>query len=232
VRMVGRHEQFLRRAARMLAASERGEAPPADAEYHMDELKSLDANASDLAVELLGSTPRGQDWTPPVSFAYRGYGSENSGDPMWWLKRFRQGLLLSKSYFESFLPLSQREVHVGDKINVGAAHVVMGSHASARDISTEGSVRQQTANFADLKAVADELAVLRKALRKENSDDDVERDAEIGAIALAEQAARGGDHNKMVAHLRPAGKWALEIASRIGVSLASSAIKSAMGLGS
>ena len=116
VRVLTRHDQCLRRVTRMLAAEARGDSLPTDAEFHEHELKSLDANAADLAVELLGSIPSESDWMPPVRFAYQ-YGYMKTG-PMTWLKSFEQGLRLSKRYFESFLALSQREVHVGDKINV------------------------------------------------------------------------------------------------------------------
>ena len=101
-RMIERHDAFLTRVARMLAAAERREPLPVDAEFHNHELSSLDSNASDLAVSLTGSMPRRTDWAPPVSFAYEGYGHRND-HPLWWLKRFQQSLLVSKRFFESFV---------------------------------------------------------------------------------------------------------------------------------
>lgn len=231
IRIITRHDHCLRRVARMLAADSRGDALPADAEFHEHELKSLDANAADLAVELSGSVPNETDWMPPVRFAYR-HGYMKPG-PMTWLKAFEQGLRLSKRYFESFLAQSQREVHVGDKINVGAAHVVMGSNATAGDITTQGAVSLgEAVSVTDLIALADELAALRKALRTENRDDDIDGDADIGAIALAEKAARAGEKDKMLSALKSVGTWAFDVATKIGVNLASSALKSASGLGS
>lgn len=161
VQIIARHDQFLKRTARMLAAIDRREALPGDAEFHEHELKSLDGNSSDLAVELVGSIPAATDWTPPVRFAYdRGYLKPG---PATWLKELQQGLRLSKSYFELFLPVSSRELHMGDKITVGAAHVVMGSHAKAGNINASGPVNSGQISSADLQAIADELALLRKS---------------------------------------------------------------------
>jgi hypothetical protein len=117
------------------------------------------------------------------------------------------------------------EVHVGDKVNVGSAQVVM-SRSTARDITTHA----EASNLGDLTAIANELASLRKVLRKENSGEEPERDAAIGAVALAEKAARAGDRNKMLDHLKSAGTWASDVATKIGVNLASAALKSAIGL--
>jgi hypothetical protein len=94
----------------MLAADARREALPEDAEFHEEELKSLDSSTTDLCVELLGRPAESPDWISPVRFAYeRGYMKQ---DDMAWLKEFEQGLRLSKRYFENFLPLTQSEVHI------------------------------------------------------------------------------------------------------------------------
>ncbi|HWW87001.1 MAG TPA: hypothetical protein VNZ26_25570 [Vicinamibacterales bacterium] len=230
IRMIARHDQCLRRAARMLAANARGDKLPPDAEFHPDELQSLDSNTADLAVELLGAAPDEADWLPPVRFAYR-HGYMTKPGPMTWLESFEKGLRLSKRYFESFLSLSQKEVHVGDKITVGAAHVVMGSHASAGDIETHGDVtRTEGPDLSDLVAVADQLAILRKALLQHNSVGEIERDIDVGVLASAEKEARAGNRNKMLAALKLASTWVLDVATKIGVELAASVIKSASGL--
>jgi hypothetical protein len=230
IRIIARHEQFLKRVARMVAADARGDPMPPDAEFNTQELKSLDSNTSDLSVELTGSMPLTSDWAPPVHFAYE-HGYAKPG-VMTWLKELERGLRLSKRYFENFLPLAKKEVHVGDNINVGLAHVVLGSHASAGNITTHGAVVGGDANQADLKQIAEELATLRKALRQVNVGDEMDKDSDIGAIACAEKAARNDDRNGMLNHLKTVGTWVLDTATKVGVDLASAALKSASGLGS
>ena len=148
---------------------------------------------------------------------------------MSWLIELGNGLRLSKRFFESFLPLADKEFHLGDKINVGAAHVVMASGASARDIKTDGAVVSGTFSRQQLDDIAHELATLRRALREENIPD-LEQDADIGAIASAEKAARAGDSNGMLDHLKPVGNWVLDTASKIGIELTVAVIKSALNL--
>jgi hypothetical protein len=52
----------------------------------------------------------------------------------------------------------------------------------------------------------------------------------IGAVAAAEQAAQQGDSLGALRRLRAAGSWALDIAQKVGLTVAERAIKIAMGL--
>jgi len=52
----------------------------------------------------------------------------------------------------------------------------------------------------------------------------------IGAIAAAEAAAKAGNGPKALACLKNAGTWAFDVASKIGVNIASSALKGTLGL--
>ncbi len=52
----------------------------------------------------------------------------------------------------------------------------------------------------------------------------------IGAVASAQAAAQEGDGPTALSHLKTAGKWGLDVATRIGVNVASPAIKSATEL--
>ena len=227
--MIARHEQFLRRVARMLAAGQRGDELPNDAEFQTEEIQGLDSSAADLAVELSGSVPNEREWMPPGRYAFEnGYMKPGA---LTWLRSFEQGLRMSKRYFELFLPTSAMEVHMGDKITVGAAQVVMGSHARTGEISTQGSVRQGGADQLALAQLADELSTLRKAMRRESDPDDASQDIDLGAVAQAEKAARSGDHEGVMAQLKSVGKWCLDVATKIGVNLATEAIKSSTGLG-
>jgi hypothetical protein len=166
---------------------------------------------------------------PPVRFAYK-YGYAKA-DPLLWLKSLEQGTRLSLRYFQSFYPTVIRgNIHMGDQINVGAAHVVMGTNAKAGDITTSGAVSIQHFSQTDLAQIAEELALLRKSLRKENSADEVDRDSDIGAVATAEKAARAGDATTMLQHLKMVGAWVFDVATKIGVNLATAALKQAADL--
>jgi hypothetical protein len=78
----------------------------------------------------------------------------------------------------------------------------------------------------DLPTLAKELGQLRAAMKKAEGKDD--QDEAIGAVAAAEKAAVNGDGPTTLQHLNTAGKWALGIAEKIGVTVATEAIKRAM----
>jgi hypothetical protein len=81
----------------------------------------------------------------------------------------------------------------------------------------------------ELKALAEELAKLRIAARQQSTEAD--HDAAVGAIAEAESAAKKGDEKSMIQYLAKAGSWALDVATKIGVSIAAEAIKKSLGMG-
>jgi hypothetical protein len=80
----------------------------------------------------------------------------------------------------------------------------------------------------DLPQLADELSRLRAAMRGESKT--LEDDAAVGAVAEAEGAARAGNQARALERLRAAGKWALDVATRIGVELTTLALKEQLGL--
>lgn len=80
----------------------------------------------------------------------------------------------------------------------------------------------------DYAKLADELASLRSKLRKQASE--AEHDEALGAVAAAEKAARQQNQSGVLTHLKTAGKWSFDIASKIGVSVAAKMIEQAMGL--
>jgi hypothetical protein len=243
--ILARHDQFLRRVARMLAAGQRGEQMPKDAEFHTEEVQHLDSSTADLVVELVGSVPSKLEWLPPGRYPYEKEYWKNS-DHLNWLQSYQEGLLRSKNYLSVFVATSMPEVHMGDKIagdkiggdkitgdktDVGAAHVVMGSQAQAGNISTQGAVYQGEPAPGQVAELAEELAKLRKQMRLECDPDNSQHDIEVGAVALAEQAARSGNSSGALSHLKSVGRWCLDIATKLGVSLATEAIKQSTGLG-
>jgi hypothetical protein len=104
---------------------------------------------------------------------------------------------------------------------VGAA----GPNAHAHDMTFQQLLSKS--GF-DLPRLAQELAQLRSVMKAE-AEGTTEQDEAIGAVAAAEKAAGRGDGTAALQRLKAAGKWSLGIAEKIGVSVATEAIKAAMG---
>lgn len=109
--------------------------------------------------------------------------------------------------------------------NTGGGNIV-GGRIQESDIS--GSFNDNEIPGLDFKKLSEELEKLRIAMRSEarSGDDDIA----IGEVAAAQRAAEGGDSNALFAHLRRAGSWAIEIATKIGTNVATAAIQQAAGL--
>jgi len=118
-----------------------------------------------------------------------------------------------------------QEVTMGDRYNAGQVGAE-GPSAHAHDISFS-QVWNQTNGSIDLPTLTTQLKSLRQELQ--SSAQNAEDFAEIGAIANAEIEAQKGDGPQVLAALAKAGKWALGVAEKIGVSVAAAAIKSALG---
>ena len=98
----------------------------------------------------------------------------------------------------------------------------MGPGAHAHDI-TFNQIWNENKDDIDLQALAFELSKLRLKLKEEASEP--EHDSSIGAIASAESYAKKGDGPKVLEYLSKAGKWALDTATKIGVPVATEALK-------
>jgi hypothetical protein len=118
-----------------------------------------------------------------------------------------------------------REVRVGDTYHVQGAGAV-GPHASASNVTINQS--WQSLENHDTELLARELAVLRAELKVQSIT--AEHDLATGEVASAQLAAEKGDGPSAMAHLARVGKWALDVATSIGTTLASAAIKAAMGM--
>ncbi|MDW8300291.1 MAG: hypothetical protein RML95_13240 [Anaerolineae bacterium] len=80
----------------------------------------------------------------------------------------------------------------------------------------------------DLDQLADDLSRLRAAMRQAAQSD--EHDVALGEVAQAERAARAKNLSAVLAHLRAAGAWALDVATKIGVPVTVEVIKKALGI--
>jgi hypothetical protein len=76
--------------------------------------------------------------------------------------------------------------------------------------------------------LADELSRLRQAMRQHATEGT--HDIATAEVAKAENAAKEQDKPKLMEHLKAAGNWALDIASKIGVPVAIEALKHALGV--
>jgi hypothetical protein len=94
--------------------------------------------------------------------------------------------------------------------------------------SVVDNFKQELKNV-DLASLAQELSRVRSAMRQEASTP--EHDMAIGKVATAETCAKKGDGEGTMQHLKDAGKWALEVATKIGTSIAADVIEKAIGLG-
>ncbi|MDB6035561.1 MAG: hypothetical protein JWM16_5899 [Verrucomicrobiales bacterium] len=115
-------------------------------------------------------------------------------------------------------------VIMGDTYSAGQAGA-MGPQAHAHDMSFHQVSAQQLGHL-DMRSLAVELAALRREMRQKATDP--AQDIAIGEIAAAEAAAQKGDASSVMRHLKSAGKWAFDVATKVGVSIASEAIKNSI----
>jgi hypothetical protein len=116
----------------------------------------------------------------------------------------------------------------GDKNEISKSQIgAVGSRARAQNMTFNG-VWNRLEKSTDIKLLADQLEALRAAMEREANEP--EHRLAIGAVTAAAQSARENHGPKVVEYLKSGGKWALGIAEKIGVSLAASALKGALGL--
>jgi DNA segregation ATPase FtsK/SpoIIIE-like protein len=118
-----------------------------------------------------------------------------------------------------------QEVTMGDKYEAGQVGA-QGPYAHAHDMTFNQIWNQAKGNI-DLPNLSKELKSLREELQK--SAKNAEDFAEIGAVADAEIEAQKGDGPKALSALAKVGKWTLGVAEKIGVGVATAAIKAACG---
>ena len=116
---------------------------------------------------------------------------------------------------------------MGDNYTAGQAGA-MGAQIQAQLGNTFQQVWQRNSAQINLPILVKELGKLRSAMRKDATEP--EQDASIGAVAMAQTAAKAGDGPKVMEHLRSAGKWAFDKAIAIRVGVAAAALKTALGI--
>ena len=116
---------------------------------------------------------------------------------------------------------------MGDQYNVTGQIGAIGPNAKAEN-NTFNQVMQQAASNLDLPALAAELATLRNSMR--NQATEIEHDQAVASIGAAESSAKKQDGAGALEHLKSAGKWAFDVATKIGTSVAAKAIQTAIDL--
>ena len=119
------------------------------------------------------------------------------------------------------------EVVMGDKYEISgqAGAVGRGAHAHHMSFTQRWD---SLAGTVDLKELTSELQRLREAMERE-AVDPAHRLA-IGAVAAAAESAARGEGPKVLEYLKAGGRWTLSLAEKIGVGLATAAIKSSLGM--
>src|SRR6266545_2883895 len=124
--------------------------------------------------------------------------------------------------------LSEGDLNMSsDTYNISGQAGAVGPNAHAHDM-TFNQIGSRIENSMELTALAQELEVLRQALKKEATTE--EHDSVVADVGKAKKAAEAKDSTKLAESLKSAGKWALDVATKIGVSLATEAIKQSTGM--
>lgn len=126
----------------------------------------------------------------------------------------------------SFILHNQGDTIMGDTYNTKQAGAV-GRYAHAHDM-TFNQIGEQIKQSIDFSELASELAKLYQVMSQEAKESS--QRVALGEVAKAEEAAKANDSSKVAESLKAAGKWSLDVATKIGTSLASEAIKQSMGL--
>jgi hypothetical protein len=103
----------------------------------------------------------------------------------------------------------------------------MGPNAQAENMNFIQILREGIGD-SSLAKLASDLEKLRTAMLSESKS--ATQDAAVTAIAEAEAAARRGDAKGVLASLKAAGTWAMDVATKIGSAVAGRAIEKSLGL--
>jgi len=111
---------------------------------------------------------------------------------------------------------------------IGGNQGVVGRKGGATNFLQLSDESQHNRADIDLHALIYGLQELRTAMRQEANTPD--HDVSIGEVAAAQTAAAAGNGSKVIEHLKNAGKWAFDVSTKIGISVATAAIKTALGV--
>ena len=116
-------------------------------------------------------------------------------------------------------------ITMGDSYNAQQAGA-MGPNAKASNMSFQ-QIWTQSCSDLDLTQLATELRQLRAEMKSRSTE--IEHDAAIASVGAAEQSASQDDGGSVLKHLKQAGQWALDVATKIGTTVATKALENAIG---
>jgi hypothetical protein len=225
---IAQHDQMIQRASTMIAAGSAGLPLPPSAQFHPEECKNFDSEMLGIIIDTTANLPSTSAWTKPSSFAFANEPRGDNREPFGWLKAYRAGLEISKRYFEVLLASHYaKKGGMRGSVHVTNAQVVV-LDSTTGDIKADGNLIGGSYVSIDMAQLSRELGVLRAAMRQAASEPD--HDIALGAIAEAEKLASAGNAKGALARLKGVGKWCLDVATKIGVSVAAKAIESQIGI--
>ncbi len=104
----------------------------------------------------------------------------------------------------------------------------IGPNAHVHDVAFQQRLEKESQAF-DLKVLSSQLEQLQTELAKHATERD--HYAALVAVSDAAASAREGKGGDALSKLKAAGKWALDFATKTGVTVAADAIKQALGIG-
>lgn len=119
-----------------------------------------------------------------------------------------------------------QHITMGDSYSAQQAGAI-GPNATASNMSFQQIWNQSCADL-DLARLATELRELRSEMKSRSTE--IDHAAAIASVGAAEQAASQADGATVLKHLKQAGRWALEVATKIGTTVAAKALGSAIGV--
>lgn len=145
-------------------------------------------------------------------------------------RNLRQSLLNSHLWMrianEEQLELVMEKV-MGNKYENKGVVGAMGDNASADQSTFAQNVGAAAFSEQEMTELVGELETLKAALVQDTSAESLSAAA---AIAEAQELAKENDGASLASALKKAGKWAFDVATKIGVTVAAAAIKKAAGL--
>jgi hypothetical protein len=114
-----------------------------------------------------------------------------------------------------------------DKFETQGQIGAVGSNPHVHDTNFD-QIWNQTSSRTELKQLADELPKLNEALNREAKTSEHYR--AIAEVVDAKEAAKANNGPQTLKHLQNAGKWALGVAEKIGIPLATASLKTALEL--
>lgn len=144
------------------------------------------------------------------------------------IKEIELKISSAKSELEKIEALLETDSSFETQVIVNGGNVQVSTGVSMGDFIQNNNTDVdfwRSVNFNDLEK---ELSSLHQAMKKQAKTD--EHDIALGEIAKAKKAAKERKREKILQALQSAGKWAFDVATKIGTTLAAEALKIALGL--